>query len=430
MKLIYLVIGLLSSSWVSGQTTLAKVQARFSHEYGVTAGAMQCYKGLLADDVEAFFCISQDQHGKLKGVYAYGTNGNYFTLEGEYKDGQQLWTEWDTLGQRCGMIILSQEDDLLNGWWQNNDQDVQLPLVLKPLSALDTLRPLESSISNYRIKLDDQRVLLTLIRDRMNTRGIWYQEAKQGGESWFIRGYCADQNCTKLELDAYSVSGVHQAEILIQEESEETLQVVFKNADNKTTYFTAKTEESLILDRYAEGGYRGYVNLNLPPAVALSTIITDLIKERVGELEASPEQYHASERMRLSANAWIEPGYFDLHVFSGLLILHLNDQKVNVPFLLDMQTGKALDPVALAGQFIENSKVQDLIAELLNERDVPSPLAGELTPADFKHPVFLQEGMSLCTDFNPVNGVQRVVVPYNYFGRELLKNELIKHLLR
>lgn len=417
-------------SWIYGQAIITAVQERFSYEFGPDSGPFTTYKGLLADDVEAYFCLSPWQDGKLKGVYTYGADGNFLVLEGEIQGQQMLWTEWDTLGQRCGMILLTQEGNHLSGWWQNNDQDIQLPLVLQPLAAQDTLHPLESSIANYKVRMNDGEAMLTLIRDRMNTRGIWHSTIKNKSETFYVRGYCADQECKKLELDVTNAAGEHQADLVIQDQDAERINIVFRSGDRKTTYLTAQQQESLILDRLALGGYRGYVNLNLPPPVALSADLTDLIQHKIAVLKATPDHYHASERMQQSTNAWIEVGYFDQQVFSGLLILHSTDQKINFPFLLDMQSGKALDLIGLVGHAISETKVQEHLTQILNERDVASPLAGEVTAANFKHPVFLQEGLSLCTDFNSVNGIQRVVIPYSFFGRDLLRNSLVKYLIR
>lgn len=417
------------SFWLQGQSVISAVKERFIHEFGSDSNAGLVYTGLLADDVLAYFYLSPWQSGQLKGIYTYGADGNFLVLEGEVKDQQILLTEWDTLGQRCGMISLTKEGQDFMGWWQNNDQDIQLPLVLKPLSDQDTLKPLESSIANYKVRMNDGEINLTLIRDRMNTRGIWYAPFKKS-ETFYVRGFCADQNCHKLELDVTNAAGEHQAELVVQDQDAERLKIIFRGADRKTTYLTGYLQESLILDRLVQGGYCGYVNLNLPPAVALSTELTDLIQQKISAITAIPEHYHASERMQQSTNAWIEVGYFDQQVFSGLVILHTNDQKVNFPFLLDMQTGKSIDLIGLVGSTIHEIKVQEHLTQVLNERDVPSPLAGELIAADFKHPVFLQEGLSLCTDFNLVNGIQRVVIPYSFFGRDLIKNSLVKYLIR
>ncbi len=374
------------------------------------------------DDVHPveFFLGQRGQN--VKGYYRLVSSGDLFMLEGELINKELILTESNSEGRSLGQIYARNfefgSDQMYEGSWSSIDNKEFFKINIKK-AEYSTFPPLafRSFIRKYCDYNNDECISIEVFEE---------------GKADVILGASAQRK--RIVLNAKDPLSFSLEDSTLYEEFNNKLRA----KKNGTFQFFEKENEVEIKRMYFASFYQ-LSNVEFPvldhkefDEFILITINKekDQIKSAVNKAKNDPSAKDF-EHYQYNWNGWTEIDFLSSTVISGRIILNLitpkkKERKV-IPFIFDLVENESISIENLFKSEIDVVSFFEkrVIAELQNNRDIKG-----MDASDFKYYSLSEQYILVTTDFDYINGIQSVKIPYSDVKSWIKRNSLIKKIMR
>ena len=435
IKIILLFLGVLLGMNINGQTPFYRAEISSQFE-GDSTWWITEYNGRWADFHEISIILGYngtDYHGKVK----YLSSGLEFHLHGQDEGDYAHLFELDEEGRHCGVFELKITDNRINGVWWNSDLSYQSSVTALKSSSIP-IQKFEPHCNQYRGELNENESFL--IHKEAPNQVNGHMKLENQPFILSFSGTCLNTTCTKWTANIFDETGLIGS-LNGHEKSNKIAEVDLIDLDNSMEHFTFNNQNTVKLNIRSYINYSGSIDIstiNIQSEVFQSFIdrsTDDWWQNGLAILKAHEDISTQStlDRQKYSWNAWIEIGYLEDKLLTGMIVLSGKDNGKNIPFAFDREKEEFLEEqdIFQKGNTAKSEidkwtkiKRQNLLTEQVETYD------SWIKSASFEQAYFRTDGWIITSEFSPIYGTAEIVISIDEMQEVLRKKSLINSMYK
>lgn len=391
--------------------------------------------GYYDDESEIQFYLAYNE-SEWKGICYYPSSTTRIQLEGGIMRNNLILTEFDNTGLTIGMWSLDINNDNLPAIWKDPKSGRSFTIYLKKLDTNKTeIKLRNTDIYEARINSQPYRIQIN-----QSGQGRYYASIYNLGDLNQVNNMteCVDSSCNEIKINFQTQNNIEYIKVNTHSDKDIEGEIAFSDSTkaNITLYkiISYPTHSKELLTKYYSIYLKYPTTQNPDKFFAINHKLDNIVDSLRADLEKFIKNQDSDNlRFRYHVTSTFEVGMINDNFYSGILTLQNNyNDKVKIYTLnYDLNTQSKIDMVSeFNDDFDFKKNVNDILKIKISENPYyhTSLMINYIKPDLFHNLLFTDFGMVLCSDFNTLFGMHRIVLPYDKFRGELKRKSILKSI--